>query len=87
MGSLSLECDPNGGQCQCKPNVVGRRCDKCAPGTFGFGPEGCQRMYYVFFICLQLVSDFRSVSSVVDIKCFFGEMRFSLGTSAFTSLI
>lgn len=42
MGSLSLECDPNGGQCQCKPNVVGRRCDKCAPGTFGFGPEGCQ---------------------------------------------
>ncbi|KAK6634441.1 hypothetical protein RUM43_011842 [Polyplax serrata] len=40
-GSRSYECDPLGGQCDCKPNVVGRRCDKCAPGTYGFGPEGC----------------------------------------------
>lgn len=41
-GSLSKECDPNGGYCQCKTNVVGRQCDLCAPGTYGFGPEGCQ---------------------------------------------
>ncbi|XP_078470535.1 laminin subunit beta-2-like isoform X1 [Lampetra planeri] len=41
QGSLSTECDPNGGQCHCRPNVVGRRCDACAPGTYGFGPSGC----------------------------------------------
>ncbi|XP_076373479.1 laminin subunit beta-1-like isoform X2 [Tachypleus tridentatus] len=40
-GSLSEQCDPLGGQCQCKPNVVGRRCDRCAPGAYGFGPKGC----------------------------------------------
>jgi len=41
-GSLSYECNPVGGQCECKSNVVGRRCDQCAPGTYGFGPNGCE---------------------------------------------
>lgn len=42
QGSLSTVCDPNGGQCQCRPNVVGRNCDTCAPSTFHFGPNGCR---------------------------------------------
>ncbi|XP_052501566.1 laminin subunit beta-2 isoform X2 [Budorcas taxicolor] len=42
QGSLSSECNPHGGQCRCKPAVVGRRCDLCAPGYYGFGPTGCQ---------------------------------------------
>lgn len=42
QGSLSTVCDPSGGQCQCRPNVVGRNCDKCAPATFLFGPSGCR---------------------------------------------
>lgn len=42
QGSLSTVCDPSGGQCQCKANVVGRNCDTCAPATFQFGPNGCR---------------------------------------------
>uniref|UniRef100_A0A803TIL6 Laminin subunit beta 2 n=1 Tax=Anolis carolinensis TaxID=28377 RepID=A0A803TIL6_ANOCA len=42
QGSLSSECNPVGGQCQCKSHVVGRRCERCFPGTFGFGPAGCR---------------------------------------------
>ncbi|XP_070687633.1 laminin subunit beta-1a [Pempheris klunzingeri] len=42
QGSLSTVCNPSGGQCQCRPNVVGRNCDQCAPATFQFGPNGCR---------------------------------------------
>lgn len=40
-GSHSLLCDQYGGTCSCKTNVIGRKCDRCAPGTYGFGPNGC----------------------------------------------
>ncbi|XP_075430559.1 laminin subunit beta-1-like isoform X2 [Ascaphus truei] len=43
QGSLSAVCDKVGGQCKCKPNVIGQRCDQCAPGTYGFGPYGCSK--------------------------------------------
>lgn len=41
-GSNTKKCQDFGGRCACKPNVVGRQCDRCAPGYYGFGPEGCK---------------------------------------------
>ncbi|XP_077296582.1 laminin subunit beta-1 [Arctopsyche grandis] len=41
-GSTSYKCDEYGGVCPCKSNVVGRNCNRCASGTYGFGPEGCK---------------------------------------------
>lgn len=31
-----MQCDPLNGQCLCKENVGGRRCEKCLPGYYGF---------------------------------------------------
>lgn len=36
QGSTSLSCASFGGQCTCKPNVIGRRCTQCKPGTYRF---------------------------------------------------
>ena len=37
-----LTCASAGGQCPCKPNVIGRTCNRCAPGSYGFGSAGCK---------------------------------------------
>ena len=42
-GSKSSLCDKYTGQCPCKKNVAGRKCNMCAPGFYGFGAEGCLR--------------------------------------------
>lgn len=39
-GSKSFECAQFGGQCPCQNNVIGRRCDTCKTGYFGF--PNCQ---------------------------------------------
>ncbi|TUI56729.1 Laminin subunit alpha-5 [Bagarius yarrelli] len=31
-----INCDTNSGQCSCKTNIVGRQCDRCAPGFYGY---------------------------------------------------
>lgn len=37
-GSTSFECEPFGGQCQCKANIIGRQCEACRTAYYGF-PE------------------------------------------------
>ncbi|XP_072543376.1 laminin subunit alpha-3 isoform X2 [Salminus brasiliensis] len=36
VGSTSLTCKPVGGQCACRPHVIGRQCTRCATGFYGF---------------------------------------------------
>ncbi|XP_069573485.1 laminin subunit alpha-5 [Brachyistius frenatus] len=31
-----VSCDTLSGQCSCKNNIVGRQCDRCAPGFYGY---------------------------------------------------
>ncbi|XP_064363379.1 laminin subunit alpha-3 isoform X2 [Dromaius novaehollandiae] len=35
-GATSPTCSPMGGQCICRPNVIGRRCSRCQTGYYGF---------------------------------------------------
>ncbi|XP_015258525.1 PREDICTED: laminin subunit alpha-5, partial [Cyprinodon variegatus] len=34
--SPDVSCDTDSGQCRCRNNVVGRQCDRCAPGFYGY---------------------------------------------------
>ena len=35
-GSVGDTCEDATGKCSCMPNIIGHKCDKCAPGFFGF---------------------------------------------------
>lgn len=44
-----MTCDSYGGQCVCKPGVMGRRCNECKPGFFNFTQNGCQGIQIIFY--------------------------------------
>ena len=39
-GSVDLQCDSSG-TCQCKPGVVGDKCDRCQSGYHSMDRNGC----------------------------------------------
>ncbi|XP_063053091.1 laminin subunit beta-4 [Engraulis encrasicolus] len=41
-GAYRETCAKFGGQCECKPNVIGRCCDSCAPLSYDLRPNGCR---------------------------------------------
>ncbi|XP_077634366.1 laminin subunit alpha-3 isoform X1 [Crocuta crocuta] len=49
-GAIGRHCSPEGGQCQCRPSVIGRQCTRCRVGYYGFpnckpcncGPRLCE---------------------------------------------
>lgn len=42
-GSYDNDCQEFGGQCSCRPNVIGRTCSRCKTGYYGF--PNCRRKY------------------------------------------
>uniref|UniRef100_A0A8K9X878 Laminin subunit alpha-5 n=1 Tax=Oncorhynchus mykiss TaxID=8022 RepID=A0A8K9X878_ONCMY len=34
--TLDVSCDTDSGQCRCKNNIIGRQCDRCSPGFYGY---------------------------------------------------
>jgi laminin alpha 3/5 len=49
------QCEPYGGQCSCKLSVIGRRCDRCRTGYWGF--PNCRPCTCPTKICNELTGD------------------------------
>ncbi|CAF1597728.1 unnamed protein product, partial [Adineta ricciae] len=49
------QCEPYGGQCSCRPNVIGQRCDRCRTGYWGF--PNCRQCTCPTKICNELTGD------------------------------
>uniref|UniRef100_A0A671QP82 Cadherin EGF LAG seven-pass G-type receptor 2-like n=1 Tax=Sinocyclocheilus anshuiensis TaxID=1608454 RepID=A0A671QP82_9TELE len=45
VGSFSRSCDPDSGQCPCKPGVIGRQCDCCDNPFAEVSSSGCEVIY------------------------------------------
>lgn len=65
-------CDVDSGQCKCRPNVAGRRCDTCAPGFHGFPncrPCDCHEAGTVPGICDPLTGQCSCKENVEGPRC------------------
>lgn len=41
-GSINQFCNPTSGQCKCRENVSGLRCDTCIDNYYGLSADGCK---------------------------------------------
>ncbi|MFT7812246.1 laminin subunit alpha-3 [Arapaima gigas] len=65
-------CDQTTGQCMCKPRIAGRRCDRCAPGYYGFpkcNPCNCNPVGVRPDVCHPETGRCLCKKNVVGLKC------------------
>ncbi|XP_047293459.1 laminin subunit alpha-3 isoform X5 [Homo sapiens] len=66
-GATGPHCSPEGGQCPCQPNVIGRQCTRCATGHYGFPrckPCSCGRR-----LCEEMTGQCRCPPRTVRPQC------------------
>ncbi|OCT62438.1 laminin subunit alpha-5 isoform X2 [Xenopus laevis] len=72
QNKTELECDVQTGQCTCMPNVVGRRCERCAPGFYGYPicrPCNCNRDGVEPSICDPITGQCHCKENVDGLNC------------------
>ncbi|XP_073931172.1 laminin subunit alpha-5 isoform X2 [Castor canadensis] len=65
-------CDMDSGQCKCRPNVAGRRCDTCAPGFYGYPscrPCDCHKAGTAPGVCDPLTGQCHCKENVQGPRC------------------
>ncbi|XP_005362806.1 laminin subunit alpha-5 [Microtus ochrogaster] len=65
-------CDMDSGQCKCRPNVAGRRCDTCAPGFYGYPschPCDCHEAGTVDSVCDPFTGQCHCKENVQGSRC------------------
>uniref|UniRef100_A0A8C5KKY7 Laminin, alpha 5 n=1 Tax=Jaculus jaculus TaxID=51337 RepID=A0A8C5KKY7_JACJA len=65
-------CDMDSGQCKCRPNVAGRRCDTCAPGFYGYPschPCDCHEAGTTPSVCDPLTGQCHCKENVQGPRC------------------
>lgn len=64
-GARGSQCEPFGGQCPCKSNVIGRECSRCATGYWGF--PNCRRELSHLLLCFLSTCCFASYRAEADL--------------------
>ncbi|CAK9302646.1 unnamed protein product [Gordionus sp. m RMFG-2023] len=67
QGSISYSCNPVGGQCQCKDNIIGRTCLRCKSGYFGF--PNCRKCPCPFSLCDEVTGKCLCPPRVKGVRC------------------
>lgn len=56
-GSMEVSCDRESGQCACKSNVHGLRCDECDEMFYGLTAAGCEGEFELVHIFHLFAAD------------------------------
>ncbi|XP_022089419.1 laminin subunit alpha-like isoform X2 [Acanthaster planci] len=67
QGSQSFNCEQLGGQCLCRPNISGRRCDRCKIGFYDF--PNCFRCRCRSGVCNEVTGECICPDNVVGSSC------------------